>query len=791
MSDLRRSDEPAGRPPRSRAGRHALSRPPGMLEGTRWLFWLLALISLALSAAPVLSTSRGLLALVGGASVVALGVSCTSGYLRQRDHWAWDLGDAVAIMGLACASPAPGAALGIVFALIWFRSLYGSTRAALLRCVLYIGALSATLALWPYLPGQDGFADPAAVLGSFPTMCVTIVVGRHLAGMVRTREQAARRDAIQAAAGSDLLGVTDATEIRRIAWDAMVAICAVTPGLRVLKVTRAGDAGLRVDVAAGAFMTEPVGLPASLVDGLDDALSTLFEPPPEIVAAVGPACIWSRLALPAYQPGDAWLYVASPTKLSDQVSDSLTSMVNQTTLALRNGHAHQELTVQATLDNLTGLANRALFNASVATALADGTTTETALLFVDLDDFKDVNDVFGHTAGDDLLREVADRLRRATRPGDLCARIGGDEFAVLLPGTGAEVGAEIAHCIVDAVSGPMALTGGVAHLGASVGLAVAVGDTTRQQIIHRADVAMYAAKAAGKGRMQVFSPGLLQEGASQLAFDRELSAATTQGELVVHYQPVLSIPDGRCTAVEALVRWDHPERGLLFPRDFIDAAERTGAIRDIGEFVLRQACADVSRWRRAGAASRLAVHVNVSALQLDDKAFTATVLRCLDEYSIPADQLVLEITETVVLSSPAAIDQLNELAARGVVLAIDDFGTGYSALTTLRSLPVQIVKIDRSFVAGSTVNPHDRAVIEAVVQMASRMGLRTIAEGVERPEQQTFLESIGADAVQGYLYLRPTTAAELSMWLAEHLGGLPLRVDDVVVPFTSRSHVRS
>jgi len=453
-------------------------------------------------------------------------------------------------------------------------------------------------------------------------------------------------------------------------------------------------------------------------------------------------------------------------------------------------HAHRRqaalahLTRQAELDSLTGLANRASFNSALSAALDDESSRNTTVLFVDLDDFKDVNDVFGHGAGDDLLCEVAARLRRATRPGDLCARLGGDEFAVLLRGTGVAAAADVARRIVQAIAATAHIRGGAAHVGASVGVATSTSETDLEQLIHRADVAMYAAKANGKGRIQVFEPGLLQ-GDSSLAFERQLAAAAGNGELIVHYQPVLSLSDRRCTAVEALVRWRHPERGLLYPDSFIEVAERIGAIRDIGAFVLRQACADAADWRDAHPSATVPIHVNISALQLDDDGFIDSVVACLSDFGLAPNQLVLEITETVVISSPVAIDRLNTLAAHGVTIAIDDFGTGYSALTTLRSLPAQIVKIDKSFIAGSAQNVGDRAVIEAVVKMASQMGMRTIAEGVERPEQRKFLETIGADAVQGYLCLRPTSAEKFGIWLGANLASLPRTrpASDVVIPF--------
>ena len=445
----------------------------------------------------------------------------------------------------------------------------------------------------------------------------------------------------------------------------------------------------------------------------------------------------------------------------------------------------------AATDGLTGLANRATFNTAVSAALDDESSQGTTVLFVDLDDFKGVNDRFGHGVGDDVLREVAARLRRATRPGDLCARLGGDEFAVLLRGTGDATttsGKDVAQRIVKSIATTMQIRGRFAHVSASVGVATAPDETDLEQLIHFADVAMYAAKAKGKARIQVFEPGLLDGDSAQEAFELMLSAATGSGELVVHYQPVLSLPDGRCTAVEALVRWRHPERGLLYPDSFIEAAERIGAIRDIGTFVLRRACADAATWRKAHPRSPLAIHVNVSALQLDDDGFIDSVTRCLSEFNLPPNQLVLEITESVVISSAVAIDRINALAAQGVTIAIDDFGTGYSALTTLRSLPAKIVKIDKSFVAGSTENAQDRAVIEAVVMMAAQMGMQTIAEGVERLEQRTCLEMIGADAVQGYLHLRPTTAEKFGAWFAAHLAGLPQtrRTNDVVLPFKPR-----
>jgi len=758
----------------------------------------LALISVVIAlGVPLLSGTMATRA-VTLASVLVLCASWIYGYVRQCAPLATDLADSVAILAFALASPHPSGTVLFVFPALWFRSLYGSGQRAVLRCAMYAGALCASVALWTYVPGHTQGAGTGQLLGAVPTMFLTVLVGRHLAAILRERGQAARRDAVYAAVGSQLLGVTDAAEIRRIAWVAIATICAVTPGLRVLKVVRQRT-GLRVESASGGFARLPAKLPGntlSRADGDRGKGGETVQDASELDAAVGTQCDWASVPLPSVpnQPEVAWLLLGSPNKLPAEAVSSIASLANQVTLALRNSAVHQELTVQATLDSLTGLANRASFHTALAGALGDevtgvdGSPRPTTVLFIDLDDFKDVNDAFGHGAGDQLLRLLATRLRRATRPEDLCARLGGDEFAVLLRGTGNAAAGEIARRIVQAVSTPAHIGGGVARVGASVGVATASGETDIEHLIHRADVAMYAAKANGKARVQVFEPSLLEVDSSRVAFERQLAAAARNDELVVHYQPVLSLPDGRCIAVEALVRWQRPDAEMQYPDTFIEAAERIGAIHDIGAFVLRQSCADAASWRAADPSCALAVHVNISALQLDDDAFFASVTDCLTDFGLPAEQLVLEITETVMISSAAAIDQLNALAAYGVTIAIDDFGTGYSALTTLRSLPVRIVKIDKSFVAGSTTNPEDRAVTEAVVKMATQMGMRTIAEGVERLDQQIFLEAIHADAVQGDLYLQPATAEELHAWLGEHLAGLPqpLPHSDVVIAFTPR-----
>ena len=364
------------------------------------------------------------------------------------------------------------------------------------------------------------------------------------------------------------------------------------------------------------------------------------------------------------QKEDAWLVVGAPKKVSAEALLSVRSLVNQVTLALRNSDVHQELTMQARVDALTGLANRAAFTAELANIAANhGHGTTSQILFLDLDDFKDVNDILGHRAGDDLLIEVANRLRRCTRPDDVCARLGGDEFAVVLRGATEETAVDIAQRMVESIAEPIDLNGQIAQVGASIGIAIGTPQMSMDELVHQADVAMYAAKACGKGRMQDFNPGLLQADTYRVSFESQLARATGEGELVVHYQPILSVPDYHCIAIEALVRWQHPQQGLLEPEKFIRDRRTDRAIHGIGAFVLEQACAEAATWKGSRSASPVAVHVNVSAKQLDDDHFVELVRRSLVEHGIPASRLVLELTETVGLHSPAAILRLDALAA--------------------------------------------------------------------------------------------------------------------------------
>lgn len=762
-ASTRESAFPAGLPSLGR-------RPEGITESTRWSFAVLALISLVLSMPAALLAAQAnpvqeLVLLTGG---VLLAGSSIHVYLGRRVPLWLDLLDAVVIVGVGLANPTPTSVVAYAFTAVWFRAWYGSTWRSLLRCGLMAAALSVTVLLWPLVPDHAPIPSAEALFESLPLLFLAVFIARQLGNGLLAREQGTMRDTALAATGSQLLGLTDAAPIRLLGWTACSDICAATPGLRLLKAVRDG-AGLRVEGTAGSFLIVPGTLPGTVIStAVDPSGAQVLDPAP-LDAAAGATLDWACIGLRATRE-DSWMLVGAPRKIPPDAFLSVRDLVNQVALALRNCDVHQQLTVQAQIDSLTGLDNRASFTTRLTSSIGQRVGLDGLhVLFLDLDDFKDVNDVLGHRAGDAVLVEVAARLRESTRPADVCARLGGDEFAVVLHDTTDATALDVAQRMVNAVTVPMVIGGRSARVGASVGIAKAASGIDIDELVHQADVAMYAAKANGKGQVQAFHRGLLQIDAPRLTFEWQLAGAAAAGELVVYYQPIVSLPGIACTGMEALVRWQHPERGLLLPRQFIGIAERTGVIVDIGAFVLRQACSDAAEWQLAYPRIPLDVHVNVSARELDQDNFIETVLGCLAETGLPAARLILELTETVILDAPVAIERLRSLAAHGVKIAVDDFGTGYSSLTTLRSLPVDIIKLDMSFVAGALTNPVDRTVISAIVRMSAELGIQTVAEGVEALDQQDFLAGIGADSAQGYLYARPMPADQCAVWMRNNL----------------------
>jgi diguanylate cyclase (GGDEF)-like protein len=439
-------------------------------------------------------------------------------------------------------------------------------------------------------------------------------------------------------------------------------------------------------------------------------------------------------------------------------------------------------------DDLTGLPNRVLFTDRVGAAVA---VTErggeaSAVMFLDLDRFKNINDSLGHAAGNDLLRLVAKRLRHAVREADTVARLGGDEFTILLPRLNDRESLEqAAQRVLDAFTEPFRIVGRNLFVSVSVGIAVgSANGGSVDTLLKNADAAMYQAKAGGRKTYRMFTPDMNTQANNRLAMESSLHTAISRGELVLHYQAKVDLITGVCVGMEALARWHHPDRGLIHPKEFIDLAEETGLIIPLGEWALTEACVQTKAWRDAG--YDLVVSVNVSPRQFHQERMADVVAGVLRQTGLEGHALELELTESVALHDPTAITHtLNDIKSMGVSCSIDDFGTGYSGLSYLAQLPIDTLKIDKSFIDQIAYGRDEGRIVAAVIALAHELQLTVTAEGVETPGQLEFLMVNRCDAMQGYLISEPLPASEFSEFLArvparriqdrKHADGQPAR----------------
>jgi diguanylate cyclase (GGDEF)-like protein len=476
------------------------------------------------------------------------------------------------------------------------------------------------------------------------------------------------------------------------------------------------------------------------------------------------------------------LYRTTPGLLNEGTMKAAQTLADVAAAYLLNAQARAEMRDSADRsretalhDSLTGLPNRVLFLERLDHAVRRGRRSGSmaAVLFVDLDRFKAVNDQYGHATGDELLVAVAERLTAVLRPGDTLARLSGDEFVVLCEDLDAEARvAQIAARIGDAVAAPFDLSTHEVEITASVGIAFSGrGDQLSERLLEDADTAMYQAKRKGGARQQIVDLRERDRGVQLARLERDLHGAPERGELRAEYQPIVDTRDGRIAGVEALLRWDHPSRGLVAPNVLVPLAEQSGLITEIGRWVLEQACPDRHRWINGGT-NELSMSVNVSAHQLMSPDYAAGVAAVLARTDTDPKLVTLEMTESVfVQDGERALVVLSELKHLGVSLALDDFGTGYSSLNYLKRFPIDIVKIDRGFVADMEYDGASQAIVFAVIELAHTLGMTVVAEGVETIAQHTQLSSLDCDSCQGYYFARPMSAAALDQLMRPRVVG--------------------
>ena len=414
----------------------------------------------------------------------------------------------------------------------------------------------------------------------------------------------------------------------------------------------------------------------------------------------------------------------------------------------------------ATHDALTQLPNRILLHDQLARSLAhaDRSDGQVAVLFVDLDGFKTINDTLGHAAGDELLVQVGERLASCTRQADMVARIGGDEFVVMTQGAGREhAPGTLAEKILERLARPFVLSGREYWMSASIGIAVYPRDATEVgELIRNADVALYQAKAQGRNTYRFFSAAIDTKVHKRLAIESRLRRALDQDELELHYQPKVEAATGRITGAEALLRWKDPDLGRIPPHEFVPIAEESGLIHAIGDWTLRRALAQLASWRERGLAESLVMMVNLSSCQIDADGLREKVTAALWDTTLHPRDLSLEVTESAIMKNERrAVEVLGELKRMGIAIALDDFGTGFSSLNYLKRFPVDTVKIDRSFVRDLAFDPDDAAIVAAILSIARQLDLNVVAEGVETTEQRDFLTERSCPEIQGFLFSPP------------------------------------
>ena len=552
-------------------------------------------------------------------------------------------------------------------------------------------------------------------------------------------------------------------------------------GLRLLDPAEPGtmvlvaSTGIEREVAEGELARTPVGSGAGGVAICEDRLVVVddYEHYANGLSPFGGGALSAAVAAPVHENGRAIgsLTVGSARpgrRYSTTERETLSAFAEHAGLALTDARNHESAVRQALYDQLTGLPNRSLLQDRLTQALARARRTgeQPSVLYLDLDNFKAINDTLGHAAGDELLRDVARRLASRLRAEDTAARLGGDEFAVLLERAGDGTAEQAGARVLEAFAEPFVVAGRTLRVSASLGVVTAVGHA--DDALRHGDLAMYAAKAAGKGRQATYRPQMLTAATERMTLEADLSNAVERGELLLHYQPVVRLDTGEIRGAEALLRWRHPERGLVPPGHFIPLAEDTRLIVPIGRWVLQEACRQAALWARHR--RWLGMSVNVSVHQLAQPDFADELAEILARTQLPPETLLLEVTETVLMQDvEAMIERLWEVRRLGVKIAVDDFGTGHSSLQYLLRFPLDVLKMPREFVSPIAGAAHEQVVGGAILDLGASLGLRVVAEGIETSAQLARLRQRGCLLGQGFLFARPLEADRLDALLAAGL----------------------
>ncbi len=490
-------------------------------------------------------------------------------------------------------------------------------------------------------------------------------------------------------------------------------------------------------------------------------------------------------SMPISRGNRAWGLMVSchrvPTRFSAGQLKMLNGVANRLIAGFSGAERDQKLHSLAYVDPLTGLPNRVAMQSLLSKELEKASSTKTtmAILFIDLDRFKQANDTHGHAFGDRLLIQASNRIRNNVREDDVVARLGGDEFTVILPDVKSpREAASVARKLIQSLSRRFEIDGQTIYTGASVGISLYPDDGTGgPELLKMADTAMYRAKSAGRSRFAFFEEPMNAESKRRSVLDGELRTALAQGQLVLHYQPQIDLRTGALCGVEALVRWQHPTKGLLFPRDFVEYAEEIGLIPEIGIWVMNEACRQHKRWRD----DRVRVpriSVNVSNGQLPRSNFVSKVRALLEATQMPAGALEIEVTESMLVEGgKAAVEALNQLAADGVLIAIDDFGTGYSSFSYLKTMPAKVLKLDMSFLVDARHDNDAGKIVAAIINMAHALQKEVVAEGIERVDQLKLLKSLGCERGQGYLFGKPVPADHIARTYCGDADPLPRAAD--------------